>query len=140
MRHHPDAPPGVMDFLFASLLEQCQALGYTSFNLGLSALYTGEQPAAPRIEQALHYIYEHVDQFYNFKGLHTFKQKFHPTWSPRYLVYPGPAALPRVSWALSELNAGEGLVHDLWHEMRRFVRRNGWQRLRPDETAKTESG
>lgn len=140
MRHHPAAPPGTMDFLFAALLEQSQTLGYATFNLGLSALYIGEQPAGPRIERALHYIYEHLNQLYNFKGLHTFKQKFHPTWSPRYLVYPGPAALPRVVWALSELNAGEALVNDVWHEVRRFVRRNGWRRLALDETGGTRNG
>lgn len=138
MRHRPDAPPGVMDFLFVSLLEQSRALGYATFNLGLSALYLGDQPAGPRLEQALHYIYEHVDQLYNFKGLHTFKQKFHPTWSPRYLAYPGPAALPRVVWALSELNAGEALVNDVWHEVRRFARRNSWRRL--DEAAQSQDG
>ena len=47
--------------------------------MGLSGLSgIGENPTDPAIERALHYIYEHVDQFYNFKGLHEFKAKFDP--------------------------------------------------------------
>lgn len=135
MRHRPNAPPGVMDFLFAALLEQSQAMGYATFNLGLSALFIQEQPAGPRIEQALHYIYEHVNQLYNFKGLHAFKEKFHPTWSPRYLVYPGAAALPRVVWAVSELNSGDALLNDALHALQRLARRNAWRRLGSDKAA-----
>jgi phosphatidylglycerol lysyltransferase len=54
-------------------------------------------------ELVLHHIYEHIDQFYNFKGLHTFKEKFNREWFSRYLVYPGPVSLPRTN----RLNPGQ---------------------------------
>jgi phosphatidylglycerol lysyltransferase len=67
----------------------------------------GEHSDDLAVERALHYIYEHVNRFYNFKGLHAFKDKFHPRWEPRYLIYPGPAALPAVAAALVRIDAGE---------------------------------
>jgi len=85
--------------------------GYSTFNLGLSALSgVGESTEDPAFERALHYVYEHVDQFYNFKGLHEFKEKFHPTWSPRYLIYPNPANLPLVALAMIRADSGDDVI------------------------------
>lgn len=107
MRHRRGVEPGTMDFLFAALLGWAKAEGYASFNLGLSSLAgIGEKPDDPALERALHFIYEHVNQFYNFKGLHAFKAKFQPEWSPRYLIYPGSASLPAVVTALLRAEAG----------------------------------
>jgi phosphatidylglycerol lysyltransferase len=111
MRHRQAAAHGHMDFLFISLLEWAKQNGYATFNLGLSALSgIGERPGDPALERSLHYVYEHVDQFYNFKGLHAFKEKYHPTWSPRYLVYPGAVSLPAVAVALIRADQGGGLL------------------------------
>lgn len=115
MRHRRSAAHGHMDFLFVSLLEWARQAGYRTFNLGLSALSgVGESPEAPAIERTLHYVYEHVDQFYNFKGVHAFKEKFHPAWSPRYLVYPGPGSLPSVVIALLRADQGAGPIAGYW--------------------------
>jgi phosphatidylglycerol lysyltransferase len=114
MRHRPDIPPGSMDFLFVALFQWAKAHGYETFNLGLSALSgVGESAQDPSIEKALHFIYDHIDQFYNFKGLHEFKEKFHPEWSPRYLVYPGLASLPAVAVAIVRADSGDRLVEYL---------------------------
>ena len=111
MRYLPGAEKGTMDFLFAALFEWALAKGYDTFNLGLSALSgVGELPQDPAIERALHYIYEHVNQFYNFKGLHEYKEKFHPTWSPRYLIYPTPASLPQVVLAMIRADSGDDML------------------------------
>ncbi len=107
MRRRQEVEPGTMDYLFISLLQYAQQQGYDTFNLGLSALAgVGEQPNDPAAERALHFIFEHVNQFYNFKGLHEFKEKFQPTWSPRYLVYPNLGVLGMVWLAVVEANAG----------------------------------
>jgi phosphatidylglycerol lysyltransferase len=111
MRHRREAEHGQMDFLFVSLFNWAKDQGYATFNMGLSNLAgIGEHPHDPAIERALHYIFEHVNQFYNFKGLHEFKSKFEPTWSPRYLVYPNPASLPAVTIALIRADSGTELM------------------------------
>jgi len=118
MRHRTQVDSGLMDFLFVSLLTWAKEQKHDSFNLGLSALSgVGEESNDPVIERALHYIYQNVNRFYNFRGLHAFKEKFHPTWSPRYLVYPGPSNLPAVSISILNANLGGSLLGN-------FIRRN----------------
>jgi phosphatidylglycerol lysyltransferase len=107
MRRRREVEPGTMDFLFVSLFQWAREQGCNTFNLGLSALSgVGEHPSDPATERVLHFVYEHVNQFYNFKGLHEFKNKFHPEWSPRYLIYPNPASLPAIWVAVVEANSG----------------------------------
>lgn len=115
MRYRPGMLSGTMDYLFVSLFLWAKARGYQTFNLGLSGLYgVGETASDPSMERALHYVYEHINQFYNFKGLHEFKEKFHPTWSPRYLIYPGPGSLLPAALAMIEADSGENpILHHL---------------------------
>ncbi|WP_026352949.1 bifunctional lysylphosphatidylglycerol flippase/synthetase MprF [Solimonas variicoloris] len=90
MRYRPDAPKGAMDFLFAKTLLQLQSLGYQSFGLGMAPM-SGmiEHPLASRWHRFGRLLFAHGGQFYNFQGLRAFKEKFAPTWEPRYLVAPG---------------------------------------------------
>lgn len=107
MRKRKEIEPGTMDFLFVSLFKWAKAQGYHGFNLGLSALSgVGEQAGDPAIEKIMHWIYEHVNQFYNFKGLHTYKEKFQPEWSPRYLIYPAAADLAQAWLGVISANSG----------------------------------
>ena len=108
MRHRPETEPGTMDFLFVSLIQWAQKQGYQGFNLGLSSLSgVGQNPDDPLIEKTMHFVYEHINQFYNFKGLHSYKEKFHPEWSPRYLIYPGKANLTQAWMAVIQANSGD---------------------------------
>jgi phosphatidylglycerol lysyltransferase len=107
MRHRREIEHGTMEFLFVSMFQWAKERGYDTFNLGLSALSgVGEKPTDPAIEHVMHFIYEHVNLFYNFKGLHDFKEKFHPEWSPRYLIYPGAANLAQAWLAVTQANSG----------------------------------
>ncbi len=107
MRRRHQIENGVMEFLFVSLFQWAKSQGYQGFNLGLSALSgVGEQAGDPTIERVMHWVYEHVNQFYNFKGLHSFKEKFQPHWSPRYLIYPGQANMVQAWLAVVQANSG----------------------------------
>ena len=107
MRRREQIENGTMDFLFIAMLRWAKAQGFASFSLGLSALAGLDQAGdSNKTQQALNYIYENVSRFYNFKGLHAFKEKFHPAWQPRYLVHPGLPSLPAVGAALVRANSG----------------------------------
>lgn len=104
MRRSPSiAPNGVMDLLFVALIEWARGDGgvgesaadcFDTLNLGLSPLAgVGDQEGDPATERAVRFIYEHVNQFYNFKGLYEYKNKFQPEWQPRYLIYDQPTDL-----------------------------------------------
>ncbi len=107
MRHLRDVPAGTMEFLFVQILQWAKEQGIHTFSLGLSAIVgIGEKPDDPRVEQALHTISEYVSRYFNFKGLHSFKDKFHPVWEPRYLAYKGAASLPLVLNTLLAVHSG----------------------------------
>ncbi|MDZ8056483.1 MAG: phosphatidylglycerol lysyltransferase domain-containing protein [Aulosira sp. ZfuVER01] len=111
MRHRPLMENGTMDVLFASMLQYFKEKNYDSFNFALSALAgVGETPESRRLERVLGYLYEHLNRFYNFKGLHAYKEKFRPHWEPRYLVYPSLTALPDVVVALIRADSGDRLL------------------------------
>lgn len=111
MRRRTEIEKGTMEFLFVSMFQHFQELKYDGFNLGLSALSgVGKTQDSPSLEKALKYLYEHLNKFYNFKGLHIFKDKFNPRWEPRYLVYPNLAALPDIVIALVRADSGDRLL------------------------------
>lgn len=107
MRRRREIENGTMEFLFVSMFQWAQSKGYDTFNLGLSALSgVGEKKDDPALERTMHFIYENINQFYNFKGLHSFKEKFHPQWSPRYLVYDGAINLAPAWIAVVQASSG----------------------------------
>lgn len=90
MRYTPEAPRGVMDYLFVQLMLHCQAEGYAQFGLGMAPMSgMSEHYNAPRWQRLARLIYLHGENFYNFQGLRSFKEKFDPTWEARYLCAEG---------------------------------------------------
>ncbi|MGB9639540.1 MAG: phosphatidylglycerol lysyltransferase domain-containing protein [Anaerolineales bacterium] len=119
MRRRKNAINGTMEFLFVSLFEWAKEHQYETFSLGLSALAgIGEAKDSPIPEKILHLIYDHIHQFYNFKGLHEFKAKFHPRWEARYLIYPGVSTVVDVLSALIRADSGD----DFWRGYIRIKR------------------
>lgn len=123
MRHFHGAEPGTMEYLFISTFFWAREKGYLSFSLGLSALSgIGLHNDDPAIEKALKFIFEHMNQFYNFKGLHNFKEKFHPHWEPRYLVYLS-GALSQTALSMVRADSGDDFVVDFLKDQ--FSRQTG---------------
>lgn len=90
MRHLPDAPPGTMDFLFARLLQHLSDAGYVHFGLGMAPLSgMAAHALAPNWHRMGRLLFARGEQFYNFRGLRAFKDKFDPQWDARYLATPG---------------------------------------------------
>lgn len=111
MRYTKDTPNGIMEYLFVSLIQHFQKLEYEGFNFSLSPLAgLGDRPESPRLEKVLRYLSQHLNQFYNFKGLHFFKEKFQPIWEPRYLVYPSLVSLSDVVVGLVRADSGDRLL------------------------------
>ncbi len=117
MRRRREVENGTMELLFASLLEWAKAQGYASFSLGQAPLTgIGEHNDDPRIEQALRRLSEYFKRFINFRGLHTFKEKFNPRWEPRYMVYPGVPSLPGIATTLLRVHSDGNF---LWKFLKR---------------------
>jgi phosphatidylglycerol lysyltransferase len=111
MRHRTAADKGQMDFVFATLLGWAKQAGFSRFSFGLSGLAgLGTSPRDPAMERALGFVFNHINNFYNFKGLHAYKAKFGPSWEPRYLIYPSLASLPAMGAALIRANTGDDVL------------------------------
>ena len=97
MRYSSEAPGGIMEYLFIRLMIWGKDKGYQWFNLGMSPLSGLEKhPLAPLWHKIGNAVFKYGDQFYNFEGLHAYKEKFDPVWQPRYLAAPAlriPAVL-----------------------------------------------
>jgi phosphatidylglycerol lysyltransferase len=107
MRHVADAPSVVMDYLFVELMLWGRTQGYRWFNLGMAPLSGLEgRASAPLWSRLGTLVYRHGEHFYNFQGLRQYKEKFEPTWAPRYLACPGGLALPRVLADVAALISG----------------------------------
>ena len=107
MRYRPDAPPGTMDYLFVELIQYAQAQGYQYFNLGMAPLGgVGETRYARASEKVARLAFEYGKRFYNYKGLRSFKEKFHPQWRSAYLAYPVLTPLPTLLMDSAALIAG----------------------------------
>ncbi|HMN09382.1 MAG TPA: bifunctional lysylphosphatidylglycerol flippase/synthetase MprF [Gemmatimonadaceae bacterium] len=113
MRHDDTGPDGVMDFLFAELMLWAQGRGFRRMGLGMAPL-SGFEPHAfsTRWARIAALMYEHGEAVYNFQGLRRYKEKFDPTWEPRYLATTHRMALPRILLDVMTLISGgvRGLV------------------------------
>lgn len=107
MRYRREAPDEAMEGLLLQLMQWGQREGYRWFSLGMAPLSGFERsPVAPLWARLGSFLYEHGEAFYRFQGLRAYKEKFHPVWEPRYLVYPGGLRLPHVLTDVAALVAG----------------------------------
>ncbi len=107
MRYVPQAPDGVMEYLFIQLMLWAKSQGYAWFNLGMAPLAGLEDHTlAPLWNRLGAMVFRHGEHFYNFQGLRQYKDKFVPVWSPRYLASPGGIALPRILTGIATLISG----------------------------------
>jgi phosphatidylglycerol lysyltransferase len=107
MRYSPEAPPGVMDFLFVELMLWGRAEGYRYFNLGMAPMSGLEDRAlSPLWNRIGAFLYRHGEDFYNFQGLRQYKEKFDPEWAPRYIALPGGLRLPVILANVAALIGG----------------------------------
>jgi phosphatidylglycerol lysyltransferase len=119
MRLRSGADKDTLDFLFVRLFDWAKERGYAAFDLGLSGLpVNSEKSGDAVVERTLQFILEHVNTFYDFKGLDAFKARFHPLWSPRYLVYTSPASLPALALALVRADSGDSFERRLFGKNR----------------------
>ena len=112
MRYDPTGPGAAMDALFAEMLLWARDQGFTWFSLGAAPLSGLENR---RLASTWHrvgsFLYENGEQFYQFEGLRSFKQKFDPDWSAEYLATSSRLDAARVLYEVSLLisRGGKGM-------------------------------
>jgi len=107
MRHTADAPNGVMEYLFVELMLWGKQNNFKQFNLGMAPFSGFEnRPFSPLWSKLGKAIYQRGEKFYNFKGIRSYKEKFNPTWTSRYLACPKGFSFPIVLKNITTLISG----------------------------------
>ncbi|HEX4825236.1 MAG TPA: bifunctional lysylphosphatidylglycerol flippase/synthetase MprF [Candidatus Polarisedimenticolaceae bacterium] len=110
MRYDGTVDPALgtgMEYLLLSLMRDAKARGFGRFNLGMAPLATvGEARRARPIERLARQFFLHGEAWYNYQGLRRFKERFHPSWEPRYMAYRRPWDWPFAVAATTQLISG----------------------------------
>lgn len=106
MRRRPDAPNGVMDYLFVKVFQLSKERGYKQFNLGMAPMAGfQEREEASVHERAVHAFFQHLNFLFSYKGLRAYKAKFATRWEPRFVYYGNALDLPRLAIALGKVSS-----------------------------------
>lgn len=107
MRHVPELDYGAMDLLFVRLIEWGRARGFARFNLGVAPLsgITGHR-LAPLWAKLARTLFENGESLYGFGGLRSFKAKYAPVWTPRYIGAPRGVGMVRALAGLVRVVGG----------------------------------
>lgn len=107
MRYGKEAPAGVMEYLFVSMMLYGQAEGFGYFNLGMAPLSGMDiHNFSPFWNRVANTVFNHGERFYNFKGLRSYKDKFRPEWEPKYIAVQGVLQLPKTLANIASLISG----------------------------------
>lgn len=108
MRYTADAPPGIMRYVLIEMMLWARSQGFAWFNLGMASLSgLSAHRGAPIWNQIAITMRGYGERFYNFQGIREFKQWFHPTWEPLFLVSPGGAVRPVILANIAALISGD---------------------------------
>jgi len=108
MRHTETQVHGLMDFLIVEIMLWGKAQGYRAFNLGMAPLSGLEtRRLGPLWHKLGARIYRMGEQFYGFRGLRRYKEKFSPRWRPKYLACSGGFAMARAMVDIIALVSGK---------------------------------
>ncbi|GAA4172295.1 lysine--tRNA ligase [Gryllotalpicola koreensis] len=98
MRHLPDAPNGMTEFLIAGAAEALRAEGIDRLSMNFAMwgrLYSDDVRYSPAKWLAKRAV-DVLNPFFQIKSLHDFNEKFSPRWLSRVLVFQEPTDLPQV--------------------------------------------
>ncbi|PUA29629.1 MAG: hypothetical protein B0W54_03385 [Cellvibrio sp. 79] len=107
MRYSDQAPKGAMDYLLSNIMLWAKEEQYYKFNLGMAPLAgLDDDELAPFWHRLGSSIFRMGNEFYDFKGLHHYKEKFHPQWNPVYLALPRGGHLAPVIFTITNAISG----------------------------------
>jgi phosphatidylglycerol lysyltransferase len=90
-RRRVDAVRGTMELLTTEILRLLCAEGYEMASMGLAPLALLDDPdlsGHPRLTSLMRFIYQRVNNNYDFKLLYRYKAKYHPhAWESRYFCF-----------------------------------------------------
>jgi lysyl-tRNA synthetase len=98
MRHDPDAPNGMTEFLIAATARELGERGVVrlSMNFAMWGRLFDEDVPFTRTARVARRLVGVLNPFFQIRSLRDFNNKFDPEWLPRVLAYRKPTDLPKV--------------------------------------------
>ena len=94
-----DTPNGLTEFLVVHAGELLAERGIEEFSLNFAAFGRWLRAPANPLQRALATLLRVGDRWFQVERLERFDAKFDPRWQPRYLLFDGVLAMPRVAVA-----------------------------------------
>lgn len=104
MLRYVSEPKDIADFLHISLIELFRTQGCQTMTLGMapfSGLDVRGMDSAS--SQAMRLFYRYGTAIFRYRGLREYKEKFRPSWEPRYVVYATELQLPGIALAVARV-------------------------------------
>jgi phosphatidylglycerol lysyltransferase len=106
-RRRVDAVRGTMELLTTEILRLLCAEGYEMASMGLAPLALLDDPdlsGHPRLTSLMRFVYQRVNNSYDFKLLYRYKAKYHPhAWEPRYFCFNQKRLTLRMLYAVIQV-------------------------------------
>ncbi|MBC3795956.1 bifunctional lysylphosphatidylglycerol flippase/synthetase MprF [Acetobacterium tundrae] len=101
-RRKSDAPQGVLEKINYEAFMVFKGEGVQLVNMGLSPLYNVASGDKITINEKLFaYVYDNMNDSYDFKALHHAKEKYAPSyWEERYIAYSPKPFSPQYAYAI----------------------------------------
>jgi lysyl-tRNA synthetase class 2 len=111
-RDRDNLDTGLNELMIVELLAACPDLGVRRVSLNFAvfraALARGEQLGAGPIARLWARALRLGSRWWQIDSLYRFNNKFHPQWTPRYVVFPAARELPRITLAALEAEGFAG--------------------------------
>lgn len=108
MIRSPQAPHGVVEAGINEAVNYFKGKGMKVLSLGMAPLSDITIQKNKTISEKIkNVIFERFNQFYQYKSLFKFKNKFNPQWEHKYLVYKNDVELPAIMIALAQAHLKE---------------------------------
>ncbi len=121
MRRAETASPGTMECLLVQTLAYVKAQGAEMVSLGLAPLSDVNASEQTLLGKGIEVLAQRAGQPGKQQALFAFKNKFHPGWESRYLVYSETLTLPKAGWALYRAHHPErSLLLACAHSLREY--------------------
>jgi lysylphosphatidylglycerol synthetase-like protein (DUF2156 family) len=96
-----------MELLTTQILRLLCAEGYEMASMGLAPLALLDDPdlsGHPRLTSLMRFVYQRVNNSYDFKLLYRYKAKYHPhAWEPRYFCFNQKRLTLRMLYAVIQV-------------------------------------
>ncbi|MET4684010.1 phosphatidylglycerol lysyltransferase [Brevundimonas faecalis] len=107
MRHDPEGPHGIMDYLFTRTAQWAREQGMARLDLGMAPLSGLEnRRLAPVFARVGALVFEEGGAVYGFQGLRAYKAKFSPDWRPKFIAAPTTTPLAMALLDVALLTSG----------------------------------